>query len=130
MSRPARPLANLTTEAGRCQRWTAPAAERSRPLGLGAGLGVYDCGPQSPGAPTAMAHAKSTGNPNDFILPDLGEGVHEAELIAWKVQVGQTVAEHDILAEMETDKALVEVPSPRAGTIAALHGNPGEILKV
>ena len=62
-----------------------------------------------------MAHAKSTGNPNDFILPDLGEGVHEAELIAWKVQVGQTVEEHQILAEMETDKALVEVPSPRAG---------------
>src|SRR4051794_32368857 len=77
-----------------------------------------------------MAHAKSTGNPNDFILPDLGEGVHEAELIAWKVQVGQTVSEHEILAEMETDKALVEVPSPRAGTIAALHGEPGQILNV
>jgi pyruvate dehydrogenase E2 component (dihydrolipoamide acetyltransferase) len=77
-----------------------------------------------------MAHAKTSGNPNDFILPDLGEGVHEAELISWKVQVGQEVAEHDILAEMETDKALVEVPSPRAGTIAALHGKPGEILKV
>ncbi len=77
-----------------------------------------------------MAHAKSTGNPNDFILPDLGEGVHEAELIAWRVQVGQAVKEHDILAEMETDKALVEVPSPRDGVIAALHGQPGEILKV
>ncbi len=76
-----------------------------------------------------MAHGK-TGNPNDFILPDLGEGVHEAELIAWRVQVGQTVAEHDILAEMETDKALVEVPSPRAGTIAVLHGSPGETLHV
>src|SRR5262252_7902524 len=76
-----------------------------------------------------MAHAKA-GSPNDFILPDLGEGVHEAELIAWRVEVGQTVAEHDILAEMETDKALVEVPSPRNGTIAALHGKPGEILHV
>lgn len=77
-----------------------------------------------------MAHAKAPANPNDFILPDLGEGVHEAELIAWRVQVGQTVAEHDILAEMETDKALVEVPSPRAGTIAKLHGQPGETLHV
>ncbi|MEX2218816.1 MAG: dihydrolipoamide acetyltransferase family protein [Phycisphaerales bacterium] len=77
-----------------------------------------------------MAHAKAPANPNDFILPDLGEGVHEAELIAWRVQVGQEVAEHDILAEMETDKALVEVPSPRPGTIAALHGKPGEILHV
>lgn len=76
-----------------------------------------------------MAHAKST-NPDEFILPDLGEGVHEAELIKWRVKVGDTVAEHDILAEMETDKALVEVPSPRAGRIAALHGSEGEILKV
>lgn len=77
-----------------------------------------------------MSHQKSSSNPNDFILPDLGEGVHEAELIKWRVSVGQKVAEHDILAEMETDKALVEVPSPRAGTIAALHGKEGEICKV
>lgn len=76
-----------------------------------------------------MAHAKST-DPNVFILPDLGEGVHEAELIAWKVKEGDTVEEHDILAEMETDKALVEVPSPRAGTIKTLHGKEGEILNV
>lgn len=76
-----------------------------------------------------MAHAKST-NPNEFILPDLGEGVHEAELIKWRVKVGDKVNEHDILAEMETDKALVEVPSPRTGVIATLHGSEGEILKV
>jgi len=76
-----------------------------------------------------MSHAKST-DPNVFILPDLGEGVHEAELIKWRVKAGDTVAEHDILAEMETDKALVEVPSPRAGTIAELHGNEGETLHV
>src|SRR4051812_6358905 len=78
-----------------------------------------------------MGHpGKASANPNDFILPDLGEGVHEAELIKWRVQVGQAIHEHDILAEMETDKALVEVPSPRAGVIAALHGNEGDILKV
>lgn len=76
-----------------------------------------------------MGHHKSA-DPNIFILPDLGEGVHEAELIKWRVQVGDTVKEHDILAEMETDKALVEVPSPRAGTIAVLHGTEGEILHV
>ena len=76
-----------------------------------------------------MAHAKSS-NPNEFILPDLGEGVHEAELIKWRVQVGDNVQEHDILAEMETDKALVEVPSPRSGVIATLNGKEGEILKV
>ena len=77
-----------------------------------------------------MSHAKTSNNPNDFILPDLGEGVHEAELLKWRVAVGQTVDEHDILADMETDKAVVEVPSPRAGTIAVLHGAAGEILKV
>ncbi len=76
-----------------------------------------------------MAHHASS-NPNEFILPDLGEGVHEAELIKWRVREGQKVSEHDILAEMETDKALVEVPSPRAGVISALHGKEGEILKV
>ena len=76
-----------------------------------------------------MAQAKST-NPNEFILPDLGEGVHEAELIKWRVAVGDRVNEHDILAEMETDKALVEVPSPRTGVIKSLHGSEGEILNV
>ena len=76
-----------------------------------------------------MGHATSS-DPNVFILPDLGEGVHEAELIAWKVKEGDTVEEHQILAEMETDKALVEVPSPRAGVIKTLHGTDGEILNV
>lgn len=76
-----------------------------------------------------MALHKSA-DPNIFILPDLGEGVHEAELISWKVKEGQTVEEHEIVAEMETDKALVEVPSPRAGTIKQLFGKVGDILKV
>ncbi|MFG0256552.1 MAG: dihydrolipoamide acetyltransferase family protein [Phycisphaerales bacterium JB043] len=76
-----------------------------------------------------MGHQTSS-DPNVFILPDLGEGVHEAELIAWKVAVGEEVKEHQTLAEMETDKALVEVPSPRAGVIKQLHGSEGEILNV
>jgi pyruvate dehydrogenase E2 component (dihydrolipoamide acetyltransferase) len=76
-----------------------------------------------------MAHATSS-DPNVFILPDLGEGVHEAELIKWRVQVGQEIKELDILAEMETDKAVVEVPSPRAGIIKQLHGDEGQILHV
>lgn len=76
-----------------------------------------------------MANQKSS-DPNVFILPDLGEGVHEAELIKWRVGVGQAVREHEILAEMETDKALVEVPSPRPGVIARLHGSEGETLHV
>jgi pyruvate dehydrogenase E2 component (dihydrolipoamide acetyltransferase) len=73
---------------------------------------------------------KVSDNPNEFLLPDLGEGLEEAELLEWCVQVGQSVNEFDILAKMETDKALVEVPSPRAGKIAQLHGEPGQFIKV
>lgn len=75
-----------------------------------------------------MAHHHD--DPNIFILPDLGEGVHEAELISWKVKAGDAVEEYQVIAEMETDKALVEVPSPRAGVIKELFGKPGDILKV
>lgn len=76
-----------------------------------------------------MAHATSK-DPNVFLLPDLGEGLAEAELLKWRVEVGQHVGELEVVAEMETDKAVVEVTSPRAGTIRALHGSPGEIIKV
>ncbi|MGA1392823.1 MAG: dihydrolipoamide acetyltransferase family protein [Phycisphaerales bacterium] len=71
---------------------------------------------------------KQPADKSHFILPDLGEGVHEAELIKWRVKPGDAVQEHQILAEMETDKALVEVPSPWAGTIRELHGKEGDIL--
>jgi pyruvate dehydrogenase E2 component (dihydrolipoyllysine-residue acetyltransferase) len=73
---------------------------------------------------------KVSSDPNIFILPDLGEGLEEAELIKWTVKEGDTVGELEVIAEMETDKALVEVPSPRAGTIKTLHGNDGDIIKV
>ncbi|MBX3351882.1 MAG: 2-oxo acid dehydrogenase subunit E2 [Phycisphaeraceae bacterium] len=73
---------------------------------------------------------KTSTDPNVFILPDLGEGVHEAELIRWLVKPGDRVEEHQTVAEMETDKALVEVPSPRDGVIKTLNGEVGEIMKV
>lgn len=74
--------------------------------------------------------ARTSGNPNDFCLPDLGEGLEEAELVEWCVNVGQRVRENDVLAKMETAKALVEVPSPRDGVVAQLHGKPGQAIKV
>lgn len=73
---------------------------------------------------------KVSSDPNIFILPDLGEGLEEAELIKWVVKEGDTVGELEVIAEMETDKALVEVPSPRAGTIKTLHGSDGDTIKV
>jgi len=74
--------------------------------------------------------SKQPDDKSHFILPDLGEGVHEAELIKWRVQPGDRVDEHQTLAEMETDKALVEVPSPWSGVIKDLNGREGEILNV
>jgi pyruvate dehydrogenase E2 component (dihydrolipoamide acetyltransferase) len=73
---------------------------------------------------------KQPADKSHFILPDLGEGVHEAELIKWRVKPGERVAEHQTLAEMETDKALVEVPSPWAGVVKELRGQEGEIINV
>ncbi|MFM2077465.1 MAG: Lipoamide acyltransferase component of branched-chain alpha-keto acid dehydrogenase complex, partial [Actinomycetota bacterium] len=58
-------------------------------------------------------------------LPDVGEGVAEAELISWHVQVGDHVTAESVLAEVMTDKATVEISSPVAGVVTFLHGEPG-----
>ena len=73
---------------------------------------------------------KQPDDRSHFLLPDLGEGVAEAELIDWKVSPGDAVAEHQTLAEMETDKARVEVPSPWAGVVKDLNGSAGDIILV
>jgi pyruvate dehydrogenase E2 component (dihydrolipoamide acetyltransferase) len=65
-----------------------------------------------------------------FLLPDLGEGLAEAEILNWRVAEGDTVRVDDIVVEVETAKAAVEVPCPYAGTVAALHGSPGDIIAV
>ena len=68
-------------------------------------------------------------NTKDFLLPDLGEGLTEGEIVSWLVAVGDTVEVDQPVAEVETAKAVVEVPSPFAGTITVLHGEPGgEVL--
>lgn len=63
-------------------------------------------------------------------MPDIGEGIAEVELVGWKVGVGDAVAEDQIIAEVMTDKATVEIPSPVAGTVLALGGALGETLAV
>ncbi|MFN7619253.1 MAG: biotin/lipoyl-containing protein, partial [bacterium] len=65
-----------------------------------------------------------------FKLPDVGEGTAEAELVAWHVKVGDTVAEDQIIADIMTDKATVELTSPVAGRVTAAHGEPGQQLAV
>jgi pyruvate dehydrogenase E2 component (dihydrolipoamide acetyltransferase) len=66
----------------------------------------------------------------DFLLPDLGEGLDEAEVVAWRVKPGDRVAVDQVIAEVETAKAVVEVPVPYAGTVAALHAVPGTTVCV
>ena len=65
-----------------------------------------------------------------FNLPDLGEGLTEATLLSWLVTEGSTVAVDQPIAEVETAKSAIEVPCPFEGTVATLHGDPGEILEV
>lgn len=66
----------------------------------------------------------------DFPLPDLGEGLTESELVAWRVAVGDRVELNQIIADVETAKAVVELPSPYAGVITALHAAEGETVDV
>ncbi|MET3173539.1 UNVERIFIED_ORG: 2-oxoisovalerate dehydrogenase E2 component (dihydrolipoyl transacylase) [Arthrobacter sp. UYCu721] len=66
----------------------------------------------------------------EFRLPDLGEGLTESEILSWKVAVGDTVTLNQVIAEVETAKAVVELPSPFAGVITALHEEPGTIVEV
>ena len=65
-----------------------------------------------------------------FLLPDLGEGLQEAEIVAWHVSEGENVVADQPLVSVETDKAVVEVPSPRSGRIARLCAAKGELVKV
>jgi pyruvate dehydrogenase E2 component (dihydrolipoamide acetyltransferase) len=66
----------------------------------------------------------------EFRLPDLGEGLTESEILSWKVAVGDTVTLNQVIAEVETAKAVVELPSPFAGTVAALHEQAGAVVEV
>src|SRR6476469_2572057 len=65
-----------------------------------------------------------------FNLPDVCEGLTEAEIVSWKVKTGDTVAVNDVLCEIETAKSLVELPSPYAGTVTELQVPEGMTVDV
>jgi 2-oxoisovalerate dehydrogenase E2 component (dihydrolipoyl transacylase) len=65
-----------------------------------------------------------------FRLPDVGEGLTEADIVAWKVAVGDTVAVNQTIVEIETAKSVVELPSPFEGVVSALHAAPGDTVQV
>ncbi|MDQ1154816.1 2-oxo acid dehydrogenase subunit E2 [Brevundimonas sp. SORGH_AS_0993] len=81
--------------------------------------------------PVAPAHTVETAGGNYvFKLPDVGEGTAEAELVGWHVKVGDAVEEDQIIADIMTDKATVEITSPVAGTVVALYGEAGKSVPV
>ncbi|MGW6457209.1 dihydrolipoamide acetyltransferase family protein [Streptomyces sp. NPDC055078] len=67
-------------------------------------------------------------SPQQFLLPDVGEGLTEADILTWSVQVGDTVEVNQIIVEIETAKAAVELPSPYAGVVLRLHAAEGETV--
>ena len=71
-----------------------------------------------------------TGNTVEFRFPDVGEGLEEGEIVAWRVAAGDTVNRDQTLVDVQTDKALVELPSPVAGRVVRLAAEAGEIVKV
>ena len=65
-----------------------------------------------------------------FKMPDLGEGTVEAEIVAWHVKVGDHITEDQVMAEVMTEKAAVEVPAPVTGRVVSLAGGPGDMVRV
>ena len=66
----------------------------------------------------------------EFKLPDIGEGIHEGEIVKWFIKSGDTIEEDDILAEVQNDKSVVEIPSPVSGTIEEVLVDEGTVAVV
>ncbi|WP_332654783.1 2-oxo acid dehydrogenase subunit E2 [Brevundimonas sp.] len=117
------PLIEFDVEgAGNASAEAAPAPAKAEPAPAPKAEA-----PRTEAAPAAPA---AGGGNYVFKLPDVGEGTAEAELVGWHVKVGDTVAEDQIIADVMTDKATVELTSPVAGTVVALHGEPGHQVAV
>ncbi|MBI2379289.1 MAG: 2-oxo acid dehydrogenase subunit E2 [Gammaproteobacteria bacterium] len=109
-------------------------------IAVGADLVVFDGGtavapaPAAPSpvaaAPAPAAKAAAAAGAHVFHLPDLGEGLPDATVVRWLVKEGDTVKLDQPMVEMETAKAVVEVPAPVAGTVAKLHGKAGDVIAV
>ncbi len=113
----------LIDSAGGAAPAAAPAAE--------AAPAPAPAAPEVPAAPApAPAAPAASGGELEFKLPDIGEGVHEGEIVRWIVPEGGEVAEDDPVVEVMTDKATVEIPAPAAGRIARHMVTEGEIANV
>ena len=106
------------------------AAEEEAPAPVAVEAPVAKEEPAAEVASEVPAVAVATGGNYVFKLPDVGEGTAEAELVGWHVKVGDVVEEDQIVAEVMTDKATVELTSPVAGKVVQLHGEAGQALPV
>src|SRR5271154_2790102 len=91
-------------------------------------MGIFS-GTETRGDGIASRH----GNPMSqyiFIMPDLGEGTVDAEIVAWHAKPGDMVAEDQVIVEVKTDKAAVEVPAPVSGRVVSVSGAPGDKVAV
>jgi len=104
----------------------APAAAQPAPPAQPAPAAAAPAAPVA--APAASGATGATALA--FKLPDIGEGVAEGEVVRWLVAQGDTVAEHQPVVEVMTDKATVEIPAPRAGRVVELKIAPGEVVPV
>ena len=77
-----------------------------------------------------MARPGESFDGDDFLLPDLGEGLEEAEIVEWQIEEGQTVEDGQTLALIETGKAQTELVCPRDGVVTKLYGQAGDMMKV
>ncbi|RXZ30689.1 MULTISPECIES: biotin/lipoyl-containing protein, partial [unclassified Staphylococcus] len=66
----------------------------------------------------------------EFKLPDIGEGIHEGEIVKWFVKAGDNIEEDDVLAEVQNDKSVVEIPSPVSGTVEEVLVDEGTVAVV
>ena len=84
----------------------------------------------APAAPAPAPAPAASGATFEFKLPDIGEGVHEGEIVRWIVSEGDTVAEDDPVVEVMTDKATVEIPAPASGVVQSTLIAEGDVAKV
>jgi pyruvate dehydrogenase E2 component (dihydrolipoamide acetyltransferase) len=108
----------------------APAAPVEAPAEAPAEAAVAAVPAAEPVEVAPAPAAAEGGGTLEFKLPDIGEGVHEGEVVQWLVAVGATVAEDDPIVEVMTDKATVEIPSPAAGVVSQHNAAEGEVIKV
>ena len=80
--------------------------------------------------PTSTSNANANKQVEDFILPDIGEGIVECEIVRWNVSEGDVIEEDQAVVEVMTDKAVVEIPAKNAGTVHRLYYAQGDIAKV